>query len=106
MSDKLVQLADILPPVLPTQSSAPYWLIVLVAALVLCLCFWLVKRNRLTPTQSTLKQLKRGELTPREAAHALAQLTPSSELDRLRFQRQEPTAQTILQLFESEQSHG
>ena len=106
MSDKLVQLVDILPPVLPTQNSAPEWLIVVGAVLMLGICLWLIKLLGPNPVQRTLRQLERGHLTTRQAAHILARLQPSSELDQLRFQRSEPSVQQLQQLVESEKFHG
>lgn len=106
MSNKLVQLADILPPALPTQNAASDWLIVVGAVLMLGIFLGLFKLIRPNPVQRTLRQLERGQLTPRQAAHTLARLQPSHELDQLRFQRCEPTLEQLQHLFASESSHG
>lgn len=105
MSNTRVQLADILAPVLPTEDSASNGWLVFAILLILGIVLWLIKQYRPNPLQRTLRQLKRGQLTPRQAAHTLAQLSPSPALDRLRFQRAEPTAQQLQQLFENESSH-
>lgn len=98
-----MQLSDILPPVLPAQSATSVWLVA--GTVILGLMLLTVLRRRAKPLQAILKQLKNGQLTPREAAHALAQQQPSRALDQLRFQREEPTAQQVLRLIKSEGRH-
>lgn len=98
----LVRMADILPP-LPAGDTdmALVWPLLaaaLATALALGLRWWRQPLRRLA------RDLAHGRFSPRLAAHHLAQsLGPDSglrpELDRLRFARQPPSAETVSQLI-------
>lgn len=98
----LVRMADILPP-LPAGDAGmafvwPLVLALLVAVLILGLRWWRQPLRRLA------RDLSRGHLSSRAAAHRLAQWLGSDsplrvELDRLRFGRQPPTGTAVSQLI-------
>ena len=98
----LVRMADILSP-LPAGEAGmtliwPLVLGLLVAALLLGLRWW---RH---PLRSLARDLARGRLSSRAAAHCLAQSLGRDsrlrrELDRMRFGRQPPSAATVSQLI-------
>jgi hypothetical protein len=99
---KLVQMADILPPLLPDDTGFQItWPVaaVLVAVLLFAL---LVIGCRLWrhPLQRLARDVTRGRISPRAAAHRLAQRlatdsTLRRELDRARFRRAPPSAAAV-----------
>ena len=98
----LVRMADILLP-LPADDAGmtlvwPLVLVLLVAALILGLRWWR------QPLRCLARDLARGRLSARAAAHRLAQWLGSDtslrlELDRLRFGRQPPSTTAVSQLI-------
>lgn len=98
----LVRMADILPP-LPVGDPGmtlvwPLVLVLLVAAIILGLRWWR------QPLRSLARDLSRGRLSSRAAAHRMAQWLGKDtslrlELDRLRFGRQPPSSTAVSQLI-------
>ena len=114
MTQQLLSFADILPPGDAMQSSsvlnvALNWIsdmpAVAVVPLLIALLVGRIWRQRSNPIAGIRRALKRGELSPREAAHRLAAFQPSEQLDKLRFQRVEPEVHAVLQLLKSDVEH-
>ncbi|MCB1802318.1 MAG: hypothetical protein KDI82_11575 [Gammaproteobacteria bacterium] len=98
----LVQMADILPPLLPGDADSvvvmPLALALIVVALIVAWRWWRHPLRRLA------RELARDRLSPRAAAHRLApRLVVESELrrelDRSRFQRQPPSTAAVSELI-------
>ena len=99
-------MVDLLPPATAMQSGTPDWLlIVAILGLALGSGCWLLWRFSSNPIRGIRNQLRAEELTPRQALHALAKLKPSPELDRLRFQAEEPDPQTVRRLLNDGLAH-
>jgi hypothetical protein len=98
----LVQMADILPPLPPGDADSVVVLPVVLALIVLVtIVAWRWWRH---PLRRLGRDLARHRLSPRAAAHRLApRLVGESELrrelDRLRFQRQPPSAAAVAELI-------
>lgn len=98
----LVQMADILPPLLPGDADSVVVLPVVLALIVLVMIVaWRWWRH---PLRRLGRDLAREQLSPRAAAHHLAQRLASDsdlrhELDRLRFRRQSPSVATVSDLI-------
>ncbi len=98
----LVQMADILLPLPPGDAGMSLaWLVgmaLIVAALVFCWRWWRHPLRRLG------RDLARARLSPRTAAHHLAQQVVGDsdlrrELDRVRFGRQPPSMAAVSELI-------
>ena len=98
----LVQMADILPPLPPgdadTVAILPVAMALIVVGLIVAWRWWRHPLRRLG------RDLARERLSPRAAAHHLAQRLASDsdlrhELDRLRFRRQSPSVATVSDLI-------
>ena len=98
----LVQMVDILPPLPPGDTDAVVILPVAVAlVLVMLIVAWRWWRH---PLRRLGRDLARERLSPRAAAHHLAQrLVGESdlrrELDRVRFRRQPPSTAAVCELI-------
>lgn len=115
MTQELLSLVDLLPPGDEIQNRSAVnvalnWIgdtpTLAIATLLIALLAWRVWRQRSNPIARIRRALKRGELSPREAAHRLAAYQPSAQLDKLRFQKVEPQAQAVLKLLKGDVEHG
>ena len=103
-SSNITQMADIFV-VLPAQSILADWLLfmLIVSGLIILLMFFFAWFR--APLVKLERYLKQGRLSPREAAHCLAQLTAADnkkinkKIDQLRFQRQPPDSNDLLSLI-------
>ncbi len=107
-SAELLRMADILPPPTVVGSAGPGLALTLLP--VLCLAGIALWRYRSAPLRRLPRQLKKGRLTAREAAHQLAtqpglDAALQQRLDQLRFARPDPDSDTVLSLIHSAR-HG
>lgn len=99
----LVRMADILLPTAQAQDTSPGLLpIVLAATLIVGLIAW-HRFNR--PLGRLTRDLRRGNVSTRGAAHRLAGLVHENvplrlQIDRLRFRRRPPDSSELLALIE------
>lgn len=111
MNDKpIVEMADILPPLVEQQSSSDFWLILLVLSIALVLGVFLWRYYH-SPLKQLSSSLSKGCKSPRQVAHQLALLVMekpelAQELDQLRFQRQPPDADQVRQLIKRAAQNG
>lgn len=99
-------MVDLLPPAPLIQSSPFTWLSFVVSLLILLgVGVWLLRHLKHDPVRRIRIQLEAGQLSPREAAHQLAKLKPSKQIDQIRFQHEEPDIQTLKQLLKSGAVH-
>jgi hypothetical protein len=104
---------DVLPPLPPPQAGAPWAWLALPLLLVLVLAVALARRRRWSGLLRALQRsLRADRIPPRQAGHRLASLLrqipeapPNAlaalrrELDALRFARQEPAAERLVELI-------
>ena len=102
--DTLGRMADILP-LLPA-AEGPDWILPLILAIAVILLFalWAVARTR-NPYRRLYRQLRRGDIAPRAAAHRLAHLQRDNQrlldsLKPLRFRPQPPTQDELAPLLQ------
>lgn len=97
-----VQMADILPPLPPGDAGSVAVLpLALVLILLVIVAVWRWWRH---PLRHLGRDLVRARLSPRAAAHRLAQRRVEDvelrrEIDQLRFQRQPPSAAAVFELI-------
>ncbi|HFD86994.1 MAG TPA: hypothetical protein ENJ35_04895 [Gammaproteobacteria bacterium] len=99
----LTGIHDILPLEKPPLISAGVWL-ALVVTIIISITGFLLWRH-LRPLNRLQRDLHKGRITTRAAAHRLAHLSRLShdsqrEIDQLRFSRQPPNAKTLQALIE------
>jgi septal ring factor EnvC (AmiA/AmiB activator) len=104
---------DVLPPLPPPQAGAPWAWLALPLLLVLVLAVALARRRRWSGLLRALQRnLWADRILPRQAGHRLARLLRQmsvsrpdalaalrSELDALRFARDEPAAERVADLI-------
>ena len=98
MSQQL-HMPDIYEPLPAASDDSGLWLYGLSLALLAALALW---RYRQQPLRRLQRELRRGHIDARSAAHRLAALKPSPELDRLRFAREAPSHAQLLTLLQEQ----
>jgi uncharacterized membrane protein YciS (DUF1049 family) len=102
------QMADIFSVLTPQTVLSDWLLFIVIAACfsILLLVCWRLWLSYQAPLLKLERYLKRGKLSPSEAAHHLAKIMTTDDkkikkkIDQLRFQRQAPKVNDLLSLID------